>query len=152
MRIQLIWKEWTWVWWQPVSAHCSSSFQLLAAALCSGSPLTPQWDRPLWIKHCSIHDEKIYPFCWAQYLEHVEWLHAESAFLRQVHWLLGTGGDKPDHSQSLVFHLCELCVWPRLRLTVCAYFTRFFSGGFLSHSRILWQDRFVNAAFMKPLV
>lgn len=72
--------------------------------------------------------------------------------LRQVHWLLGTGGDKPDHSQSLVFHLCELCIWLRLRLTVCSYFTRFFSADFLSRSRILWQATFVNSAFTKLLV
>lgn len=66
--------------------------------------------------------KNIYPFCWMQYSERAEWLYADSAFLRQVHWLLGTGGDKPDHSHCLVFHFCELCIWPRLRLTVCLLF------------------------------
>lgn len=75
----------------------------------------PQRGRPLWIKHPPVPWWKnIYPFCWIQYWERVEWFHADSAFLRQAHQLLRTGDGKPDHSHSLVFHFCKLqCAFGR---------------------------------------
>lgn len=130
-----------------MAARMNSLEESTAMCVCSSllmfsSQTTPQCDQPLWIKHCQIHDEKTYPFCWIQYLEHVEWLHAEAAFVRQLHWLLGMGGDT---------ELGISLMWA-LHLTVCTSFTRFFSTDFSSHSRILWQATFVNVAFMKPLV
>lgn len=77
--------------------------------------------------------------------------YAESALFRQAHWLLGIRGNKPDHSQSLVFHLCELSIWPRQHLLCTVMLLDASLETSCLRAGFLWQARIVNVAFMKSV-
>lgn len=91
---------------QHKSSHFGWSLLHSAQVLSSHCLHAPRSNQPLWIKH----QWQIHSFCWAQCLEHVEWSHAECAFLWQAHWLLGIGDNKPDSSQNLAFPFYEQCI------------------------------------------